>query len=119
MSYTDPLPEEERTYRCFKCLDGSPWITQVYPPTHKWAGMTYAVPCECDAGKAVESGAWFRRIFVMQTTGNRVRDEYAERQLGMLLEQYPLKRRWLPEAIEACRQRYESEKKRKTEALHE
>lgn len=111
-------PTLERTYRCLDCLDGklTPFVTRVYPPTHKWAGMTYAVPCDCPHGHAVEAGAWFRRIYE-QEGNQRVKNESAERELAALLKAHPEKARWLPDAIEQCRLRYEAKRKRTLQGL--
>lgn len=75
--------------------------------------------CDCTRGRTQEAGYWFRVCFPEREKGNRVQSLGGEAALREYLTANPLQRRWLNDAIEACRQRYMAEKKRAVEARQE
>jgi hypothetical protein len=109
---------EEPTYKCPDCLDRA-YVIREGTKKFKHSGVVrcmVAAWCDCHAGRAACAGYWFNQVYE-RVQNTRVHSDEGRRRLAEHLDDEPLRRRWLPDAIEALRLKYEAERRRKLSAI--
>ena len=109
-----PGPEEAK-YRCPDCLDN---LVTERELTRFGDRCTVAWFCDCERGRRSQAGYWFDQLYPWG--GDRRHESGAgEDRYREYLAARPLEKRWLVEAVDHLRVKYEQERKRRLDTMKE
>ena len=110
-----PQEPQEPLYRCAVCLDNVFVEKEI---TRYGDRCLVAWFCDCETGRRAQAGHWFDKSFP-RVANHREESPAGQAALRAYLVAQPLERRWLPDAVEALRLRYEQERRRHLASMNE